>query len=65
MINNETRLVTGCSDSELRVWEIKYKEDNNNELVEVEEKKLKFSTENDENDDDTHKTKVRYHYIFF
>ena len=49
MMKNESRLITGCSDSELRFWEIKYKENNNiNDLKDNEENKRKLTSEDDE-----------------
>lgn len=44
ILKNETRLVTGSSDSELRVWEMKYKENISVTLSEIEEKKRKLSS---------------------
>ena len=43
IIKNESRLVTGCADSELRVWEIKYLDENTTD----DEKKRKLATGTD------------------
>ena len=60
IIKNETRLVTGCADSELRVWEIKYRD----ESTADDEKKRKLTTHADP--DDPEETQVlSFSYDFF
>ena len=43
-MKNESRLITGCADSELRVWEIEYNNERNEES-DGEEKKRKLTTQ--------------------
>jgi U3 small nucleolar RNA-associated protein 12 len=43
-VKNESRLITGCADSELRVWEIEYNNERNEES-DGEEKKRKLTTQ--------------------
>lgn len=51
MTNEETRLITGCGDSELRVWEINYNHDANNQTTSTSKKRTveHAGLEDDEN----------------
>ena len=57
IIKNESRLVTGCADSELRVWEIKY----HDEKTTDDEKKRKLATGTDVD----HPEEIQVLFIFY
>lgn len=48
IIKSETRLITGCGDSELRIWEIKYKDESKSDS---EEKKRKLTTQSEHSEE--------------
>jgi U3 small nucleolar RNA-associated protein 12 len=58
LLNNDERLITGCHDNELRVFEIKFKnaeQDNENTTNGIQEpnlKKLKISNDNDKDEEE-------------
>ena len=52
VIRDATRLVTGCADSELRVWEIKYKDRDTEQRSESIKTSAKRKKEDEDDDDD-------------
>ncbi|XP_046849685.1 WD repeat-containing protein 3-like [Xenia sp. Carnegie-2017] len=48
VVKNETRLITGCADSELRVWKIQYKDDRTERREET--RKRKTATQSSQDD---------------